>query len=102
MMDIADFSITAGLVALFVGVVVTILIAIFLPLLVFAFEAAFVVVGLVLLQRPWLVVATTPGPPEETQRWLVRGLLRSRAAVREVSRELESGVEAAPGDSPPA
>jgi len=56
----------------------------------------FVVIAAIMLGRPWLVIASTSGPPAEARRWLVRGPRASRRAVREVADELRRGVVAEP------
>ena len=94
----------AGLLVTLVAVVVIailvgLLVLLFLPLVVFVVEAVLVLVAAVLLGRPWLVVASTLGPPAEERRWRVRGVLASRRAVREVADELRAGVEAAPREA---
>jgi hypothetical protein len=88
-----------------VGIVIVVLIAVlilaFLPLILFVLEALFVVAGAMLAFRPWLVRARAPGANLE-RRWLVRGPLRARRAVREVADELERGVRAEPEHGVPA
>lgn len=93
-----DNLIGAIIVLAVVVVVLGLLIFLFLPLVLFVLEAAAVVVAAVALGRPWLVVASTGGPPAEERRWLVRGFRGSRAAVREVADELGYGVPAQPED----
>jgi hypothetical protein len=77
-------------------VVVAALIVFFLPLIVFIVEALAVVVAAIALGRPWLVIASTLGPPPEERRWLVRGFLASRRAIKEVASELRQGLPAEP------
>jgi hypothetical protein len=90
-------GIVAGIVAaIVVGILVTVVIIVLAPLIVFAFEAVIVVIAAIVLGRPWLVVASTAGPPPEEQRWLVKGPFASRRAVREVVDELRRGVLAEP------
>ena len=87
----------AGLViTIIAAVLVTVLILLLAPIVVFVFEAILVVIAAIALGRPWLVVASTAGPPAEERRWLVRGPLASRRAVREVADELRRGVIAEP------
>jgi len=83
-------------IAVVLAVLVTALIVLFLPLILFAFEALAVVVAAVAFRRPWLVVASTSDPPPQERRWLVRGFLGSRRAVKEVAGELRRGVPAEP------
>jgi hypothetical protein len=83
-------------IAVFLAVVVAALIVLFLPLIVFVFEALAVVAAAIAFRRPWLVVASTSDSPSEERRWLVRGFLGSRGAVREVADELRRGVPAEP------
>jgi hypothetical protein len=83
-------------IGLVFAVVVAVLIVVFLPIVVFVFEALIIVVAAVALRRPWLVIASTAGPPAEERRWLVRGLFESRRAAREVADELRRGVHAEP------
>jgi hypothetical protein len=83
-------------IGIVLAVVLAALIVVFLPLVVFIFEALAVVVAAIALGRPWLVVASTLGPPPEERRWLVRGFLSSRRAIREVASELCQGLPAEP------
>jgi 4-hydroxybenzoate polyprenyltransferase len=83
-------------IGIVLAVVLAALIVVFLPLVVFIFEALAVVVAAIALRRPWLVVASTLGPPPEERRWLVRGFLASRRAIREVASELRQGLPAEP------
>ncbi len=90
-------GIIAGIVAaIVVGILVTVVIILLAPLIVFVVEAILVVIAAFVLGRPWLVVASTAGPPPEDQHWLVKGPLASRRAVREVADELRRGVIAEP------
>ena len=87
----------AGLVVtIVVAILVTVVILLLAPLIVFFFEAILVVLAAMAFGRPWLLVASTAGPPAEERRWLVRGPLASRRAVREVADELRRGVIAEP------
>jgi hypothetical protein len=83
-------------IGILLAVVLAALIVVFLPLIVFIFEALVIVVAAIALGRPWLVVASTLGPPPEERRWLVRGFLASRRAIREVASELRQGLPAEP------
>jgi hypothetical protein len=78
-----------------VGVLAAILIVALLPVLALVLEALLVVVATLFLRRAWVVTARSTNPPEE-RAWRVRGLFRSRSAVREVADELQRGVRAAP------
>ena len=93
------------LVALLGIVLVVALVLVFtfvvLPLLIFLLELVLVAIGAFVFGRPWLVEAATAGPPPETLVWKVRGFRGSRQAAREVARELEQGVEAAPASVEP-
>jgi hypothetical protein len=90
-------GVIAGIVAAIVlGILVTVLIIVLAPLIVFVFEAILVVIAAIALGRPWLVVASTLGPPAEERHWLVKGPFASRRAVREVADELRRGVIAEP------
>ena len=96
--DLSD--IVAGLVITIVAAILFVLVVAFLlPALIFGGEAIIIVLGLLVLAAPWRVEATTGGPPEEEMSWRVRGVLRSRRAVREVAKELRHGVEAEPEDA---
>jgi hypothetical protein len=75
--------------------IVAVLIVVFLPLVLFVFEVLFVVAGAMFAFRPWLVKAVCPNAQID-RRWLVRGPLRARRAVREVADELARGVRAEP------
>jgi hypothetical protein len=75
--------------------IVAVLIVVFLPLVLFVFEVLFVVAGAMFAFRPWLVKAVCPNAQID-RRWLVRGPLHARRAVREVADELARGVRAEP------
>jgi hypothetical protein len=77
-------------------VAIGLFIAVFLPLVLFVVELLVLVPAVLLVFRPWRVIATTAGPPPERLEWRVRGWRGSREAVEEVARELGHGVSAAP------
>jgi hypothetical protein len=79
-------------VALLIGVVIVVL----LPVILLLGELALAVAATMVALRPWVVRATTVGPPVDERVWGVRGFLRSRRAVREVADELRRGVRAEP------
>jgi hypothetical protein len=87
--------------AIVLVVLIGVLIVVFLPLILFALEALFVLAGAFLAFRPWLVTASAPSAGIE-RCWLVRGPLRARRAVREVANELAFGVPAEPEHGVPA
>jgi hypothetical protein len=87
--------------AIAVVLIVALLIVVFLPLILFVVEVLFVVAGAMLAFRPWLVKTVCPGSQID-RRWLVRGPLRARRAVREVADELAQGVRAEPEHGVPA
>ena len=89
-------SLQALVLAIALVVLLAIFILVFLPLLLFLAELAVLVPAVLLVFRPWRVIASTPGPPPERLEWRVRGWRGSRAAVDEVARELGHGVHAAP------
>ena len=89
------------LAAIALVVIVAVLIVVFLPLLLFVLEALFVAAGAMIAFRPWLVRAVCPGSQID-RRWLVRGPLCARRAVREVADELARGVRAEPEAGVPA
>ena len=97
--DDAAGLLVAVVAVVVIGIVFALVVLLFLPLVVFVVEAVLVLVAAVLLGRPWLVVASTLGPPAEERTWRVRGVLASRRAVREVADELRAGVEAAPREA---
>src|SRR3954468_19464426 len=60
----------AGLVfSIIAGLLLTALIILLAPLIVFVFEAIVVLIAAIVLGRPWLVVASTAGPPAEDRQW---------------------------------
>jgi hypothetical protein len=81
--------------AIVIGVLAAILIVALLPVLLLVLEAALVVVATLFLRRAWVVTARSANPLEKRE-WRVRGLFRSRSAVREVADELQRGVHAKP------
>jgi hypothetical protein len=108
LMDIPYFDFGPGddflsgiLAAIAVVLIVAVLIVVFLPLILFVLEVLFVVAGAMLAFRPWLVKAVCPDSQID-RRWLVRGPLRARRAVREVADELARGVRAEPEHGVPA
>jgi hypothetical protein len=96
-----DDFLSGLLAAIALVLLVAVLIVIFLPLILFVLEALFVAAGAVFAFRPWLVKAVCPLAHID-RRWLVRGPLRARRAVREVADELRRGVPAEPEDGVPA
>jgi hypothetical protein len=108
LLDIPYFDLGPGddflggiLAAIAFAVIVAVLIVVFLPLILFVLEAMFVGAGAMLAFRPWLVKAVCPNSQID-RRWLVRGPLRARRAVREVADELARGVRAEPEHGVPA
>jgi hypothetical protein len=98
----ADDSIIGGvLLTITVIVLVGVLIVVLLPVILLCFELVFAVVATLAALRPWLVRATTVGPPADEQSWCVRGFLRSRRAMAEVADELRRGVHAEPAEWEP-
>src|SRR4051812_27643708 len=83
-----------------VAIVIALVIAVLLPLVLFVGEGILVVLGIVVLAAPWRIEASTPGPPSGFKVWRIRGIWKSRRAVREVAEELSRGVEAAPEGVP--
>lgn len=70
------------------------------PLLALAIELIAIVllalgglIGRVVFRRPWLIVATTDGPPAEQLGWRVPGWRGSGAAIAEIETALRSGRE---------
>ena len=96
-----DDFLSGILAAIAVVLIVAVLIVVFLPLILFVLEVLFVVAGAALAFRPWLVRAVCPGSQID-RRWLVRGPLRARRAVREVADELARGERAEPEHGVPA
>jgi hypothetical protein len=93
----ADDSVLGGIllavtVVLLVGVVIVVL----LPVILLLGEVILAVVATTVALRPWVVRATTVGPPVDERSWGVRGFLRSRRAMAEVADELRRGVTAEP------
>lgn len=88
-------GIVAGILLLAVTAVV---IALFLPALVFLAELPLLVGGLLFFGRPCAVEAWPVDNEHEKRIWRVRGWQAARLAVDEVARELQQGVEAAPDD----
>jgi hypothetical protein len=98
-----DDSLIGGvLLTIAVIVLVGVLIVVLLPVILLFFEVVFAVVATIAALRPWLVRATTVGPPADEQSWCVRGFLRSRRAMAEVADELRRGVHAEPAEWEPA
>jgi hypothetical protein len=89
------------LAAIAAALIIAVLIVVFLPLILFVLEVLFVLAGAMLAFRPWLVRAVCPNSQID-RRWLVRGPLRARRAVREVADELAQGVRAEPEHGVPA
>ena len=87
---------TGLLLAIVIAIAVAFSIVILLPAILLVVETLFVVLASVAFGRAWRVRAQTLGPPPEIREWRVRGLFRSRAAVREVADELRRGVHAEP------
>lgn len=75
-------------------VIVGVMIFVFLPLIAFLAEAAALLFGAYVLRRPWVVEASTVGPPAETRVWKVRGRHASKRAVREIARQLRATGDA--------
>jgi hypothetical protein len=76
--------------------VLVILTLVFLPFLLFVAELIVLFTALLLLLRPWRIVAATLGPPPERLEWRVRGWRASEWAVAEVAQKLSAGVTAEP------
>ena len=91
--SVGDLPGVVGLVL--ISVLAAILIIALLPVVLLVVEAILVAAASVFLRRAWVVTARSADPPEERQ-WRVRGMFRSRAAVREVADELQRGVRAEP------
>jgi hypothetical protein len=89
----------AGLFGFVLFILLALVIAFFLPFVLFAVEVALAVVAVALYLRGWRVTAETSGPPAERVEWRVKGWRKSKRAVDEVARELSAGVPAAPGDA---
>src|SRR5438094_452397 len=76
---------TQIVLALVAVTLITALVLLVAPLVVFIVEAVVVAAAALALGRPWLVVASTSGPPSDEKRWLVGGFRTSRRAVKEVA-----------------
>ena len=91
-----DDSLIGGiLLALAVAVVIGVVIVVLLPVFLLIVEVIFAVVATTVALRPWVVRATTVGPPADERTWGVRGFLRSRRAMAEVADELRRGCRRA-------
>ena len=94
--DVPSDSIIGGIIAAIVsGLLVAVLIIVLLPIFLLIVEGAFVIATTLFFRRAWVVTARCSMPPLERE-WRVRGVFRSRAAVREVAEELRRGVTAEP------
>jgi hypothetical protein len=94
-----DDSLIGGiLLAVAVAVAIGVVIVVLLPVFLLIVEVVFAVVATTIALRPWIVRATTVGPPADERTWGVRGFLRSRRAVAEVADELRRGAVAEPAE----
>jgi hypothetical protein len=94
--DVPSDSIIGGIIAaIVIGLLVAVLVIVLLPVFLLIVEGAFVIAATVFFRRTWVVTARCFMPPLERE-WRVRGVFRSRAAVREVAEELRRGVIAEP------
>jgi hypothetical protein len=92
----SDDSIIGGIIAaIVIGLLVAVLIIVLLPIFLLIVEGAFVIAATLFFRRAWVVTARCSMPPLKRE-WRVRGVFRSRAAVREVAEELRRGVTAEP------
>src|SRR6476620_8802702 len=90
-----DDSLIGGiLLGVVVVLVVGAVIVVLLPVILLLVEVILAVVATTVALRPWVVRATTVGPPADERTWGVRGFLRSRRALAEVADELRRGVVA--------
>jgi ABC-type bacteriocin/lantibiotic exporter with double-glycine peptidase domain len=78
-------------------VVLAVLVAFLLPLLLFVLEVPLVLVLVFVVRRLWIVEAVSELGSRHA--WHVKGWRRSRRAVVEVVREIESGVHAEPEEA---
>jgi hypothetical protein len=94
-------------VALVVGIVAVLLLVLLapvvLPTLLFVLQIVLLVVIVpaylvlrLVLRRPWVIEATSSGPPEESMRWGVVGLRASGAAREEIAIALAAGIPPGP------
>jgi hypothetical protein len=94
--DVGD-SLVAGLViSVLLSIAIGFLVLLFLPLILFVVELVLVVPAVLLLVRPWRVIATTPGPPPTRLEWRVHGWRGSREALARIARRAELGEFPAP------
>jgi hypothetical protein len=91
-LDVAD-GIGGVILSIVAILIVSGLILVLLPFVLFVFEVPIVIAASILFSRSWVVTARSI---DEVREWRVRGFLRSRAAVREVADELRRGVTAEP------
>jgi hypothetical protein len=98
-LDFSDAgSFVAGIVFSIVAtVVLAVIVVALLPLILFLLEIPLVLALVFVVRRLWIVEAVSSGGT--FRAWRVRGWLRSRRAVREVARELETGVAAEPEEA---
>ena len=95
--DVAE-SVSGLVVGLLVAVTLALALVLVWPLFALALELIALVflalggvIARVVLRRPWLIVATTEGPPVERLAWDVSGWRASGAAIDEVAAALRSG-----------
>ncbi|HEX9351132.1 MAG TPA: hypothetical protein VF877_07665 [Gaiellaceae bacterium] len=72
----------------FIILAVTVVVFFVLPVLVFVIELVAAFAAVLFLRRPWIIEATTDGPPPETKTWKVRGPLRRQRALQRIASEL--------------
>jgi len=93
-----------GVSSLLLGILIALTLALALvlvwPLLALAVELIALVfialaglIGRLLFRRPWRIVATTAGPPEDELAWDVPGWRASREAIEIVETALRAGTE---------
>ncbi len=92
-----------GVFGMIIAAIVLVIVAIFLALVLFnviaiALELLIVILLLlagvfsrVVLRRPWVVQASTGGPPAQAHAWKVVGWLRGRRVIADVASQLASG-----------
>jgi hypothetical protein len=89
--DDAGGFVAGLLVSILVVAVLAVLVVVLLPVILFVLEIPLVLALVFVVRRLWIVEAVSSGGTRRA--WRVRGWLRSRRAVREVARELETGEE---------
>ena len=99
--DVGDL---ADLEAIMLAIImITLIVFVVVPLLLFGIELIILglvvaagIIGRVLLRRPWLIRASSLGPPRQEMAWKVSGWRRSTDAIDEIASAFAAGIEPNP------